>query len=82
MSKSERRKIVKKDTAKIGKASKIHDLSDDVLIAVTGGVDVLSYQDENGKTKWKSVTSNDEIIIDNCETAFEAAKGAVGYVTK
>ena len=37
MSKSERRKIVKKDTAKISKASNIHDLSDDVLTAVTGG---------------------------------------------
>ena len=80
MSKSE--KIVKKDTAEFGKANEIHKFSDDVFIAVTGGVDIVPYQDENGKTKWKSVTSNGEIIIDNCETAFEAAKGAVGYVTK
>ena len=37
MSKSERRKIVKKDTAKISKANEIHKLSDEILSEVTGG---------------------------------------------
>ena len=37
MSKSERGKIVKKDTAKISKANEIRELSADDFVEVTGG---------------------------------------------